>query len=478
MTRRFASTFPMEQPKIPLPEGIGRCDYRLKEQTVNGINHFEYGPNLFSHFIVGDQLNIGKPLCINNDPAKNAKNAETTAKILAKELDLPVYVIVSHGVFDITVKADDTVNKKTGKPEKHYYSPENDNMYTLGERQFIIHPAPLGTVMQGSAITVKNTNKIINNVDNFKSLILSDAFRKSVDIDPRTNDTEHYEHKYKFSSSLFSPPQYSTMNKYYQFEDSERTTTWRFGVIQANKSYEGITHDGVVMPKDYWLSMMGSVKYVVNNETAKLNRTLNAAYPGVFVSDVEKERKFVDVLKKNDYEIAESDMLSIFGDGIYVIANCSPILINITDMKTNKTVRIVDLKDISGDVASIIKSVNKDVEVVVHELGYRWQEMVQNNEYKKRVNPFKFTALYDDNFYETVEGSYEEDLKHALDMEEVVNLNDTIQHSQNIYSKYIKPLVAYLNIFNYKGGKRRKARKTRKTRKVRKVRKARKTTRR
>jgi hypothetical protein len=481
MKKTISATAAKQMLDAALPKDIGTCEYRFEELKRTGENKPDY-ENIFSHFIHGSKTTA--PLCINTDVEKNASNIQLSEKLFNNEKELPIYLIIAHGLFDIDVITRNKINS-AGQSETHYYN-DDINTYRLGPEQFIIHPAPLGTAMDGNQLTISNTFKIFDRFEDLKKLIMSNSFYTTIKSSPSSytyrNDTFDRPMKktsdvtrvapHKFNASLFSPPLYSTLNKTYYFNDKTDPATWMFGVVQVNKNYDGMKLDGHEVGKETWMSMLGDI----NMPNISADRLLNNLYPGVY-NNATNDKKFSDYLKAHKYIISEKELLNIYGDGIYIPLSCSPLFVNVINYETKKRFEMWEIKDIPQNLLNVIRAVNHDVNVIVQALNKRWEEMVQYNKLTKQNNvSFEFTSVYHDTFYETFETiEPTSKLMDKLQDEDrtritSVNLTDISEgkklDSKGFYEKYVQPITTLFNFFK-KGGNKHKRVRTKRTKRRR-----------
>jgi hypothetical protein len=407
----------------PVPEGINNCDFSTYERRVIGRNNPEIANgNIYGHIITGTTDNSPEPFCMNADTNKNMKNIDTVNKILKGELDMPIYIIQSHGAYDLRFFFDK--NESTG--EVHYY-PGPDNSYLLNDDQFIINPTPLGSIQLSNETTNMSIELMFyhDKMDIFKNIFSTRFLETMISVDETNKDAVEKE---LLENTMFSPPSYETLNKTYHFFDNQPVVDWKFGIFQLNRDYG----DG----RDELIEQIISNEVFSPSEIGYENRILNVTMPGVYVDNVEAEQEFIQHVLSNNYTITEKDLVRIFGKGIYIVLNCSPILFTLYDYANGRTINInfemseSDMALIS-DYVPITQSINSELEAIAYNLNNRWYEMVQ----RKKIREQELIQL----FYSTELSKY---YQKQLTYDHIEQVDDYVQH---MYSDADQG-----NIINYK----------------------------
>ena len=368
-----------------LPEGIEQCDYSLPERRQYGINYPEIEREVHGHIITGIPDGDKTAFCMNTDLQKNEENIATVTSILNGKLEVPVYLILCHGAYSLNVSM---IKNESG--ETHYYSGENTK-YQLTNAQFVVNTTPFGSLaMMGS----RNVTAMIDmfnpeTVTKMTRTLLSDRFLEtfvfkntyertgSSVVETRKDAQSDIPIDEIAENSMFCPPLYDTINKRFNFKNTRKHFI-NMGIYQLNKNYDGIIPG---MTGDAVIKNIFSEK----PEDVLLNETM----PGVYVDNQESEREFVELLNASGREVSESDVLRIFGPGIYIVQNCSPIMFKLKNENTGKTMNFDKATDYESIVAndaewrtyiSIAKSLVNELEAISYNLNYRWFEMVQGIE--------------------------------------------------------------------------------------------------
>jgi hypothetical protein len=382
-----------------------KCDYVDPARAKQGIDRKN---NIISHIIYNNAS------CIQSDSTKTAQNI----KNLENTSELPIYCVVAHGkiVSDINVTilkekvvGDDGkfVIKNNGdvliKDTYHINTPSS-TFFNLKSNQYVYDTAPIGTSLACSSHLKRYINSIIikpklekapvdeldadepmakksnideSNIDEptkFKNTLFSNQFRTlSESISAST---------VKFDAPLFSPPQFSTINKTLDFYDKEDTSSLRFGVFRLDKPITSAMKQA--------LDSIGKHLTTITPDEKK-SRCLNVSV-GNLTGNVVAEQNFIDHLHRNNFRCSLKELTEIFGDGIYIMTTCSELELKIkinretisyssasnTGIKKRSSPYgrngIVVSKTI---IDNIVYAFNSDLAEIVRELEYRWIEMVQ-----------------------------------------------------------------------------------------------------
>ena len=393
----------------PLPEGINDCDFSTYERRVIGKNNPEIANgNIYGHIITGTTDNLSGPFCMNADINKNMKNIDTVNRILNGELDMPIYIIQSHGAYDLRF----FFNKNESTGEVHYY-PAHDNSYHLNDDQFIINPTPLGSIQLSNETTNMSIELMFyhDKMDILKNIFSTRFLETMLSVDKTNKDAVEKE---LLENTMFSPPSYETLNKTYHFIDDKPVAIWKFGIFQLNRDYGD--------SKNELIEQIISNDMFSPSEIGYENRILNVSNPGVYVDNIEAEQAFIEHLRSNNYIITEKDLVRIFGKGIYIALNCSPILFRLDDYVNDKVIDIyLEMREEDIPLLSyyvpITQSINSELEAIVYNLNNRWYEMVQ----RKKIREQELIQL----FYSTKLSKY---YQNQLTYDHIEQLDDYVQH--------------------------------------------------
>jgi hypothetical protein len=189
---------------------------------------------------------------------------------------------------------------------------------------------------------------------------------------------------------LFSPPQFSTINKRLRFYNDKETSTLRFGIVQLNKEMD----DEVLSI----LSSIGTPSTTITPEEKQLRCfNLGVSEPGKLTNNPDAEIAFVNHMKTNNFRCSLEELTSTFGNGIYIMATCTALQVDINidnklSVKYNSSETGIspELKDQSHlkMVEKALYGFNSDLETIVYNLNYRWNEMVQHKEDIEMTNEF------------------------------------------------------------------------------------------
>jgi hypothetical protein len=372
---------------------MDRCNYVDPKRARLGILR-ENG--VVSHVIYDNEL------CIQSDDEKTRLNIENLNKETVDEL--PIYCIISHGeiITDINVNvvkdkvvdvngsvAVDKYGNVLMKNTYHINTPKT-TFFNLQPSQYVYDTAPIGTSLACSSHLNKYINRIVFNpaVDRpeeidkpnkFKNILFGRAFQslsKSITLST-----------INFDAPMFSPPQYSTINKHLEFYDKKVNSSLRFGVVRLDKPITSEIKQA--------LDSIGK-PLTTNTEQEKQSRCLNIGI-GNITGNTDIEQRFVQHLYLNKFKCTLQELTTIFGPGIYIMATCSQLELKIkvnretityssystTGIKKHSSPygRNVDVSKALID--KIVYAFNEDLEDIVRNLEYRWIEMVQHNNYNE-----------------------------------------------------------------------------------------------
>jgi hypothetical protein len=178
---------------------------------------------------------------------------------------------------------------------------------------------------------------------------------------------------------MFSPPLFSTINKTLDFYEDTVRSELRFGVVQLNKPIDEEVY-----------GMLSSVGTVLNTNTdeEKLNRCFNIAISeyGKLTNNPAAESQFVNMLTRQKFRCSLQQLTDTFGPGIYILSTCSPLALSIKGIgmgkiKYSSEVGIktaLEHNDHKQMVDKVVYAFNNDLEQIVHNLNYRWLDMVRD----------------------------------------------------------------------------------------------------
>jgi hypothetical protein len=366
-----------------LPEGIENCDYSSPEMRQSGKNYPEIDREIHGHIITGTPDVEESPFCMNTDLNKNEINTNTVRRILSGELIVPIYVLVCHGTYLMNVSMTTLENGET-----HYY-PDSNSSYTLGQNQFVVNTTPFGSISMIGPTNARDMEQMFDAETQFKLLntLFSDRFLETfvykntyAPSGRKRADGEDIPIEELAENSMYSPPLYEAFDKVCQFNDAKRANY--YGIYQLNKNYDGV-HKSI--PTEHLFKYPMSLPA---GRKSDANCVLNSLIPGIYVENQDAEREFVEYLKANDYKIRESEILRMFGDGIYIQQNCSPVYFTLNNTNNGDTISFVDdthFRELTSNLwygdthLSIFKSICSELETIAYNLNLRWYEMVQDN---------------------------------------------------------------------------------------------------
>lgn len=408
-----------------------QCNYVDPKQAEIGI---QYDEDLFSHTIYNNSL------CIQSDDEKNAINVSD----LQQAQNIPIYCIIAHGVIasNITIKKDRLSN--------HHITTPASTFFQLQRMQYVYDAAPIGSLLMCSPSLNDYVKRVIDFPNEFVDVLFSTNF-KQVSIPLSSGD-------FDVDTPLFSPPLFSTINKRLRFYDDKETSMLRFGIVQLNKEMD-----------DEVLSMLSSIGTPLRTITPEEKQmrcfNLSVSEPGKLTNNPEAEIAFVDHMKSNNFRCSLEELTSMFGYGIYIVATCTGFQFNI-NIDNKRDVKYSSETGISPELTnqSHLKMVDKalygfnsDLEKVVYNLNYRWNEMVQHKKEVELANEFpqfdvaineRFVKLRDPLNYED-----EDEVATQIDEDEVATQIDEDEQP---------------NMDDVSGGKKKRRSATKKNKKHRK----------
>lgn len=331
-----------------------QCNYVDQIRSKLGI---QYDDDLFSHTIFDNHL------CIQSDDEKTATNVTD----LQHALSIPIYYVIAHGVIATNIKI-----KKDKKLNNHITVPES-TFFKLQRTQYVYDTAPIGSVLMCTPALNDYVNQVINHPTEFVDALFSTNF-KQVSSPVSGEDVD-------IDAPLFSPPQFSTINKRLRFYDDNVNSSLRFGIIQLNKEMD-----------DEVLSILSSIGTPSTTSTLEEKQlrcfNLIVSEPGKLTSNPDAEVAFVNHMKSNNFRCSLEELTSTFGHGIYIMATCTSLQVNINvnnqaivqySTETGMTPETIEPSHLKM-VEKALYSFNSDLESVVYNLNYRWNEMVQHKE--------------------------------------------------------------------------------------------------
>ena len=330
---------------------MNSCDYVEPVREERGI---QYDDDLFSHTIYNNSL------CIQSDDGKTATNIEDLGSVA----ELPIYCVFAHGkiISDVNIAVDDDFNYHVTTPPTTFFN--------LHRNQYIYDTAPLGSLLMCSPHLNEYFGHVINNPPGFLEILFSTNF-KEVSAPIATGD-------FDLDSPLFSPPQFTTINKTLDFYEDVVKSPLRFGVVQLNKPMD-----------DEVVGILQSIgqRLITNTPEEKINRCFNiSSYK--LTNNPEAEHAFIRHLHTHNFRCTLEELTTIFGPGIYIMSTCSPLNLVINGDGIGKIHYSSEMgikSKLKNPAHSImvekaVYAFNSDLESMVYNLNYRWLEMVQNKE--------------------------------------------------------------------------------------------------
>ena len=336
---------------------MNTCDY----VNPRGI---QYDDDLFSHVIYSNSL------CIESDDEKTSINQQDLAFID----QLPIYCVFAHGkiISAAHIDVDDNLAYHVTSPTTAFFN--------LQRHQYVYDLSPLGSMLKCTNKLNDYNKFVIENPTGFLQTIFSPNFKMA--------SSPISESDYELESALFSPPLFTTINKTLDFYENVERSPLRFGVIQLNSP----TMD------DEAFGLLNSIGTTLETKTHddKMRRCINLAVSeyGKLTSKPDAEHQFVEMLKGQDFRCSLEQVVSTFGEGIYIMSTCSPLFLNITGAGLGKTIQYSSEEGIktqlnnplhSETIDKAVYAFNNDLERIVYSLNYRWMEMVQD-QYSQNVD--------------------------------------------------------------------------------------------
>jgi hypothetical protein len=183
---------------------------------------------------------------------------------------------------------------------------------------------------------------------------------------------------FDLDSPLFSPPQFTTINKTLDFYEDVVKSPLRFGVVQLNKPMD-----------DEVVGILQSIGQglITNTPEEKINRCFNIS-SNKLTNNPEAEQAFIRHLHTHNFRCTLEGLTTIFGPGIYIMSTCSPLNLVINGDGIGKIHYSSEMgikSKLKNPAHSImvekaVYAFNSDLESMVYNLNYRWLEMVQNKE--------------------------------------------------------------------------------------------------
>jgi hypothetical protein len=344
-----------------------QCNYVDPARAQIGI---QYDTDLFSHTIYNNAL------CIQSDDEKTTINIADLEHVA----QLPIYCVFAHGktISDIDVSfVEDEVND-----ELHYHiTTPPSTFFNLQRHQYVYDTAPLGSLLMCSPHLNDYFGHVIDNPQEFTELLFSTNF-KQVSAPIASGD-------FDLDSPLFSPPQFTTINKTLDFYENVVKSPLRFGIVQLNKPIdEEVT--GI-------LKSIGT-QLITNTEDEKMARCFNTTIsePGKLTNNPDAEIAFVEHLRSHKFRCTVEELTTTFGPGIYIMSTCSPLILtlkiedigNIRYSSESGILSKLKNKTHSQIVDKAVYAFNSDLEAIVYNLNYRWVEMVQAKKTMKLTHNF------------------------------------------------------------------------------------------
>lgn len=388
-----------------------QCNYIDPIRAKLGI---QYDDDLFSHTIFDNNL------CIQSDDEKTVSNVSD----LQHALSLPIYYVITHGLVSANINV-----KKDHKSTHHIRTQENA-FFKLQPMQYVYDMSPIGSLLMCSPSLNDYVKRVIDHNDEFIDVLFSTNF-KQVSMPLSSGDID-------IDAPLFSPPQFSTINKRLRFYDDKTDSSLRFGIVQLNKEMD----DEVLSI----LSSIGTPLTTVTSDEKQLRCfNLGVSEPGKLTNNPDAEISFVNHMKMNNFRCSLEELTSMFGHGIYIMSTCTVLQVNITiDNKitvqySSETGISPELQDKSQSkmVEKALYGFNNDLETIVYNLNYRWNEMVQHKNDVDMANEYphvnvttndKFVKLREPLYYgneDEISTQIDEDeISTQIDEDEIPNMDD------------------------------------------------------
>ncbi len=357
-----------------------QCNYVDPARAEKGI---QYDSDLFSHTIYNNSL------CIQTDDEKNAINIED----LKHANELPIYCVFAHGkiISDVNVSFidgdDDEIYQHIATPPSTFFN--------LQRHQYVYDTAPLGSLLMCSPHLNEYFGHVIDNPHEFVEILFSTNF-KQVSAPLASGD-------FDLDSPLFSPPQFSTINKTLDFYENVVKSPLRFGIVQLNKRIDDEVTE--------ILRSIGTPLTTTSDEE-KIARCFNTTIsePGKLTNNPEAEVAFVERMHTHNFRCTLEELTATFGPGIYIMSTCSPLslTLNIEDIGkirySSESGIMSQLKSPahSSIVDKAVYAFNSDLEAIVYNLNYRWFEMVQAKQAMKLTRHFPQVDVQTSKMYPSV----------------------------------------------------------------------------
>jgi hypothetical protein len=327
----------------------------------------QYYSDLFSH------ITYDNSLCIQSDDDKTRIN-----KIELKQSDsLPIYCIIAHG--EINTNIDVSLDNDF----KYHVTTPASTFFRLKNQQYAYDISPIGGLMSCNNNLKQYIEYISENHIEYKKVLFGPNYKQFstplISVD---------EEDFDLDSALFSPPLYSTINKSLTFISAHEWSSIRFGIIQLNKPTDEEVK-GIINS----IGQISRAKTIEEQTNRIMN--MNISSFGKLTNNADAEEQFVNHLKMNNYKCSLEKLTDIFGKGIYIMATCSPLVLNINiqgkeTVKYNSEMAITSKvkKTANLDVVDrALYAFNTDLQNMVNQLNYRWMEMVQHNPDVKLKTP-------------------------------------------------------------------------------------------
>lgn len=313
-------------------------------------------------------------------PNKNID--DNNNKIIKKTKDtLPIYIIKAHS--NISLKTNIINNNIVLNDE---------NISKLPNNSYIIDTIPFNTQMELSCSNYDFINNIVNNPTLFKELIFNNDFIDCFNYHYDDYYKEPIFFKYKPS---FMSPGYSFINKKFSFWETEQQIRFnndKLGIFESKQdSNIDLTTKNFFTPSTPLIDKQNSnlLNYDEINDTILFD-----------IKTTEKQQRVKnlrELLKNsiiNKSFITLDNIISILGEGIYVLVSCSNVVFYLNNEKINSVIDNLEyetqkpLNDIQKNKMNFYKEYNlllyNTFSSIINTLNYTWNNMIYNIDTNKK----------------------------------------------------------------------------------------------
>lgn len=293
---------------------------------------------------------------INNVNKNYLKNICNFQDLIKEKENLPIYIIQSHGTYNIRIKENNN--------NISFDNNELKNNIELNNNTYIIDTTPLDSYQISSNNDIINIKKIINNSDRFKTEIFSNKFL----------DTFKYSSNIKNYSSeiIVGPPRYNFPNKLLYFYDNKnKKYNFEMGIIEVCKETKKIKLE---INKGYNNKSLPDKLHRIWNYHLNTNKIFSEKN----LINGEKIKKIIENSIKKETYIELKDLIKILGKGIYVLFTCSNMTVeyNNTEIELYKR-KIKQSKKQLSKINYIYKKCYEKMYNETEKLKYNWYDMVK-----------------------------------------------------------------------------------------------------